>query len=298
MGGLTAAMAAAAPLVRRRDPHRGCRSPGSPSRGGQVTGVVLRRRRRAARAAGRHDGAPEDRLPRARSTGDELPADFVADIERWNTPLGHGEDQPRRRPAARVHRRSPGSTPRCTAARSCSPARSTRSRGPSRTPWPAARPRAPVRRHLHPVGVRPHAGPRGPPHRVDVHAVGAARVGRQADARRARRLRRPRRRRPSKRWRRGSPISILHRHGDRPARDGARVRPRRRQHLPRRAVDRTSCSTCARRPGYADFRTPDRAASTRPARRPTAAAASPASRRCNAVRQIERDEQPAGVGRR
>ena len=36
---------------------------------------------------------------------------------------------------------------------------------------------AAVRRHLHPVGVRPDARARGPARRVDVHAVGAARVG-------------------------------------------------------------------------------------------------------------------------
>ena len=36
---------------------------------------------------------------------------------------------------------------------------------------------AAVRRHLHPVGVRPDARARGQARRVDVHAVGAAHVG-------------------------------------------------------------------------------------------------------------------------
>ena len=60
--------------------------------------------------------------------------------------------------------------------------------------------------------------------------------------------------------------------GDRPARDGARVRPDRRQHLPRRAVAR---SAVPHAPGAGLRRLPhaDRAACTRPVRRPTAAAA-------------------------
>ena len=47
------------------------------------------------------------------------------------------------------------------------------------------RPRPPVRRHLHPVGVRPDARARGPARRVDVHAVGAAHVGVDAERRRS-----------------------------------------------------------------------------------------------------------------
>ena len=153
-------------------------------------------------------------------------------------PQRHREGQRRRRPAARVHARSPASTPRCTAARSCSPSRSTTSRARSRTRSAGTRRGAAVRRHLHPVGVRPTARARGPSHRVDVHAVGAARVGRRSRCR------------PSST---PTPIASIARvdevapgfteldpapAGHRPVRDGARVRPRRRQHLPRRAVAR------------------------------------------------------------
>ncbi len=207
----------------------------------------------------------------------ELPDDFVARHRALEDPQRHGEGQPRGRPASRVHRANPASTPRCTAARSCSPGRSTTSRARSRTPStgaPAARPFADI---CIPSVFDPTLAPRRPPHRVDVHAVGAARVGRQADARRARGLRRSGDRARRGGRARASPVDPAP-HGDRALRDGARVRADRRQHLPRRAVARPAVPHA---PGARVRRLPhaDPQASTRRARRRTAAAASPASRR-------------------
>ena len=71
----------------------------------------------------------------------ELPDDFVDAIRALEDPQRHREGERRRRPAARVHAPSPASIPRCTAARSCSPSRSTTSRARSRT-RSAGRPRA------------------------------------------------------------------------------------------------------------------------------------------------------------
>ena len=147
------AIARSGALVRRRDPHRRAGRPHR--RAGRP-----RRRCRARRQARscRADASSPRCTRRSRSSTldrNDLPADFVARHRAVEHAQRHGEDQPRRRPPARVHRRSPASTPRCTAARSCWPGRSTRSRARSRT-RSAGMPRdAAVRRHLHPLGVRP-----------------------------------------------------------------------------------------------------------------------------------------------
>ena len=170
------------------------RSPASSSRDGRVAGVVL-------------PSGEELRAPTVVTTvhpkiafldlvdRNDLPADFVARHRAVEHAQRHGEDQPRRRPAARVHRRSPASTPRCTAARSCSRRSLDEVEGAFQDAVGRAR-RAtrPFADICIPSVFDRLARTRGPPHRVDVHAVGAPRVGRQADARRARRLRRPRRR--------------------------------------------------------------------------------------------------------
>ena len=113
---------------------------------------------------------------------------------------------------------------------------------------------AAVRRHLHPAGLRPTPWHRRAAHRVDVHPVGAAHLGSRAARGRARGVRRPGRR-PA-----GGRGAGVHRLGSapaghRPARDGARVRTGRRQHLPRRADARADVP-CRPAAGYADLRTP------------------------------------------
>ena len=129
---------------------------------------------------------------------------------------------------------------------------------------------------------------------VAVHAVGAPRVERGAAQRRARGLRRPRDRRLRRararvRRLRAAPP------GDRPVRDGAGVGADRRQHLPRRAQRRAAVPHATRRP--ATPTTALRSAGCIKRRAPrTAAAASAASPRYNAVRQIE--QGPARALRR
>ncbi len=103
-----------------------------------------------------------------------------------------------------------------------------------------------VRRHLHPERVRPHARPRGQARDEHVHAVGAAHLERGAPRRRARGVRRPALRAH------GGSGSGLHRLGAAPAdpepvRHRARVRPDRRQHLPRRAHDGADVPRASRR---------------------------------------------------
>ena len=97
-----------------------------------------------------------------------------------------------RRPAARVHRASPASTPRCTAARSCSPSRSTTSRARSRTRSRAGRPRLPFADICIPSVFDPHARARGQARRCRCSRSGCRTSGRrEPHARRARRVRRP-----------------------------------------------------------------------------------------------------------
>ena len=99
--------------------------------------------------------------------------------------------------------------------------------------------RAAVLRRRHPDDVRQDALARGHAHHVAVHAVGPAGVGRRAAHRGARGVRRPH----GRLLRRGRAqlqgLDPAPRRG-RALRDGARVRPDRRQHLPRRAVARAA----------------------------------------------------------
>ena len=235
MGGLTAAMASAArsfgaeirteaPVAqhhhRRRAGHRrgprgrrGARPPrsSSPPLHPQISLPPPARPRRAARRLRRRHRAVEH-------------------------PLGHGQDQRRRRPAARVHvqaRLRPRGARRHDRPRPL--ARRGRDGVPGRRRRPAARP-GPFADICIPSVFDPTLAPEGH-HIVSMFTpVGAARLGRQADAT------------PSST---PTPTALIDTveevapgfteldpapHGHRPARDGARVRPRRRQHLPRRAV--------------------------------------------------------------
>src|SRR6185437_15423547 len=112
-----------------------------------------------------------------------------------------------------------------------------RPRGPARGP--------PVQRRRDPHRVRQVAGARGLPHHVAVHPVGAQGLERGAAHRGTRGLRGP----DDRLLQRGrAELQVLDpapRHR-RPARDGAGVRPDRRQHLPRRAVPGAAVPHAAR----------------------------------------------------
>ena len=106
----------------------------------------------------------------------ELPEDFVEDIEQLAVALGHGEDQPRARPAARVHGR-----PRVRPGVHGGAITILDDLEYLETAFQEARAgqaghRA-VRRLRDPHGVRPHARARGQARDVDVHAVGAGVAG-------------------------------------------------------------------------------------------------------------------------
>src|SRR6266508_3143155 len=192
-----------------------------------------RRRRGAGRRPGGGRHSPQDHLLGARRAG--RAAGGVRRRHRaLEDPQRHRQGQPRRRPAARVRRPAwlrPADPRRHHRARRVAGRHGGRVPGRGRGPALGAA----VRRHLHPLGVRPDAGPGRPPRRLDVHPVGAARLGGQADGRGAGGPRRPGRR-PLRGGRppphRLGPVPP----GDRAVPDGARVRPGRREHLPRRAV--------------------------------------------------------------
>ena len=112
-----------------------------------------------------------------------------------------------------------------------------------------------VQRRRHPDHPRHDAEPRRHAHHVAVHAVGAGRLERRAAHRGARGLRRPAHRPLRRRSRPNFKSSITAPRHRRTARDGAGVRPDRRQHLPRRALARAAVPH-APGPGYADYRTP------------------------------------------
>ena len=147
-------------VVRRGDPHRGARGPHPHGERAASTGVALVNGDELDRAARRHHAAPEAGLPPAASTATSCPTDFVGDIERWNTRSGTVKvnlavdrlPEFTARPAfdPEVHggtivlARSLDEVERAFQDAAARPAR-----------------RAAVRRHLHPVGVRPDARPEG-----------------------------------------------------------------------------------------------------------------------------------------
>ena len=200
----------------------------------------------------------------------DLPDDFVDDLAPVEDPQRHGEGQPRARPAARVPRR-PGFDPEVHGG--------TIVLAPSLDHVEhafqdavAGRPRpTPFADICIPSVFDRTLAPEGTARDVDVHAVGARRVGDRTAPRRARALRRP----GHRGCRGGRPR--VHRldpapPGHRPVRDGAHLRADRRQHLPRRALARPAVPHA---PGAGLRRLPhaDRGASTRRRARPTAAAA-------------------------
>ena len=119
------------PSARRCAPTR--RSRASTCATAASRGVVLDVRRGAARRRRDRRDASEDHVPRPDRSRPSSPTDFVDRDRAVEDAQRHGEGQRRGRPAARVHAPSPASIPRCTAARSCSPSRSTTSRARSRT---------------------------------------------------------------------------------------------------------------------------------------------------------------------
>ena len=169
-----------------------------------------------------------------------LPTDFVRRHRALEDPLRRREDQPRARRAARLHRQ-----PGHRTCRSTTPARSRwrrrmeyieRAFQDAREGRPALRA---VLRRRDPHDVRQDPRARGHAHHVAVHPVGPVRLERRAAPRRARGVRRPGDR-PLQRGRAElqgvDPAPPRHR----PVRDGARVRPDRRQHLPRGALARAA----------------------------------------------------------
>ena len=115
----------------------------------------------------------------------ELPEDVRARHRALAVALGHREDQPRARRAARLH-----GGPRVRPRR---PGRRDQHHGRPRVPGdgvpggargPSGHPA--VRRLRDPHGVRPHAGARGQARDVDVHAVGAGAGARSRTARSSR----------------------------------------------------------------------------------------------------------------
>ena len=171
----------------------------------------------------------------------QLPDEFVTDIERWKTRSRRREGQPGPRPAAELHRR-PRTSVTCP---STSPAPSrwrrpwTSSRRRSSTPAKAGPRCAPFSDGVIPTTLDKTLNPDGTHVFSHVHAVGPAHLVGGAAPRGARGVRRPAGRPVRRAGTR--PQGLGHRtRRRRPARDGAGVRPGRRQHLPRRAQRRAA----------------------------------------------------------
>ena len=173
MGAVSAAIAASARSLRRRDPHRRPRRRGCSCATAGSSGAVLAERRGAPRAGRRHQPAPEDRVPRpgaAQRAARRLRRRHRAleDAQRRR------QDQPGARPSCRT---SPPT--RATARPSTTPARSrwrrrwSSSSGPSRTPATGRPADRAVQRRRHPDHARQDAQPRRHAHHVAVHPVGA-----------------------------------------------------------------------------------------------------------------------------
>ena len=180
-GGMGAVADAIAARRAQRSAPRSGRTPGSRGSRARRSGRPrrgARGRRGAPRAGGRHGDPPEDHLPASSSTASELPPDFVRDIENWKSRSGVVKINLRDRPAAASSRRSRSSR---TSAAAFELAHSVayletgfeeaRAGAPSTLPFCDG---------VVPDVARPHARARGDAHRLAVHAVGAARVEREA----------------------------------------------------------------------------------------------------------------------
>ena len=289
---------------RRSPPRRGRSAPRSAPRHRSRASPRAAARRPAScssparRSPRRPSSPPRTRRSRscACSTAATCPADFVEDIERWKTRSGTVKvnlavdrlpeftSQPGLRPAgARRHDR---------AGRVASTTSRARSRRPS-AGRPATLPFADI---CIPSVFDDRLAPRGPAHRVDVHPVGAAHLERRAARRRARGVRRPARRADGGGGARASPTRCCTGRCIGPHDDGARVRPGRRQHLPRRAHGRADVPRAPgrrlRRPAH-----PDRAGSTRPGSATHGGGGVTGVPGRNVVRQVLADRKQAAVAR-
>ena len=240
---------------------------------------------------GGHHAPPEDRLPRPARAHADLPDDFVTDIERWKTrsgvvkinlalselpnftadPATAGRAPHRLGRDGTVDRVHGGGLPgrprRTCGRRGPSATESSPPRGTRRSP-----PRAPTSCRCSPSGSPSTWSEE--PHTEELEAY-ADRIDRLL--------------------RRGGPqlqgIDPPPRRG-RSLRDGAGVRPHRRQHLPRRAVARAALPHAAR-PGLRRLPHARSRASTTAARPPTPAAASAGSPGWQAARAALADKKAA-----
>ena len=231
------------------------------------------------------------------SAARDLPDDFVRDIERWRSRSGVVKVNLALGRAARLHRRPAApSWPSTTPARSRWRRAWSSSSGRSRTRARAGRRRAPFCDGVIPTTLDQTLAPRA---RTSCRCSPS---GCRATGARSR-TRRSSRRTPTAcidLYDEVAPnfkASILHRDVVGPLRDGARVRPDRRQHLPRRAVARAAVPHAAGA-GLRRLPHPDRTGSTTRARRRTPAAASAASRACRRPRAAIADRKSAARPRR
>ena len=234
MGAVADGAAALGRVVRRPHPdeREGRARPGA--RRARV-GVALTSGEEIEAPLVRHGHPPEDHVPAA-ARAPRAARRLRARHRGVEVALGRGQDQLRAVEAPAVHRHARAHRPvrrHGAGALGGVPGDGLRGGAPRRPGHPA------VLRRDHPDGLRPVARARGRPHRVAVHAVGAARVVGEAAQRGAGGVRRPRHRR-LRRAGAGLPRVGDRAAGHRAVRDGTGVRPDRRQHLPRRAVGRAA----------------------------------------------------------
>ena len=164
-------------VVRRDGAHRRRRRPQIIVRDGEARGVVLVDRRGDRRRRRHRGDAPADHVPASSSTQSELPDDFVDDIERWKSRSGTVKvnlaiDRLPEFTAA------PGFDPEVhggtiVLAPSLDDVENAFQDAVAGRPAAAA-----VRRHLHPVGVRPDARARGQARRCRCSRSGCRTSGR------------------------------------------------------------------------------------------------------------------------
>ena len=234
MGGVSEAIAQLGPQLRRRDPHQRTGFPrADPRRPGHAawcsrTATRSRRRSWSPRCIRRSRSSTTFRVP-------NCPTDFVGDIEHWKTRSGVVKinvalsELPSftADPSSGMAEHHTGSIEMAPSMEYIEAAfQDARVGKPATLPFSDG---------VIPTTSGQDAESRWHAHHVAVHPVGARRVGRRAAHRGTRRLRRPGHRhlRPGRARLQGVDHAPRRR---RPARDGAGVRPDRRQHLPRRAV--------------------------------------------------------------